>query len=164
MADLDSVVQSYRSRFGVNPRVLSRAPGRVNLIGEHTDYNEGWVLPFAIARSLHVAAGPGDSPGIVVHSCTIGESVQFDLEVSIPAESHTWQNYVRGVVVGLRRAGVDLPPSKLCIGCDLPSGTGLSSSAALCVAASLALLELSDARMDPLSLARIAQAAEREFA
>lgn len=156
---------TFERRYGAAPAVVARAPGRVNLIGEHTDYNDGFVLPFAIEASVYVTAGrPSRQRNITVYSAATNESADFAPDVSAPATSATWQNYVRGVVAGLRDAGVGIEPAALYIDGDLPPGAGLASSAALCVSCALALIRLADAEMEPQQLARLAQRAEHEYA
>ncbi|MFH1108291.1 MAG: galactokinase [Planctomycetota bacterium] len=154
----------YVRVFGARPAVVARAPGRVNLIGEHTDYNEGFVLPFAIDRAVHVAAGTGAKAQLRVNSAALGETVTSPLEVCGPAAEPSFANYIRGVAYGLRRLGMPLEGANLWIGGDLPSGCGLSSSAALSVACATALAGLSHTELDPIDLVMVAQQAERDFA
>jgi len=154
----------YVRVFGTRPVALARAPGRVNLIGEHTDYNEGFVLPFAIDRAVHVAAGTGAKAQLRVSSAALGETVTFPLEVCGPAAEPSFANYIRGVAYGLRRLGIPLEGANLWVGGDLPSGCGLSSSAALSVACATALAGLSNTELNPIDLVMVAQQAERDFA
>src|SRR5436190_20819611 len=104
----DAVAREFETVFGRAPR-LSRAPGRVNLIGEHTDYNDGFVLPMALDRSTWVAAAPRDDGKIVVRSREYGETVTFDLEAQRP-QRH-WSDYVRGVAAVLAEGARRLQPS-----------------------------------------------------
>jgi len=154
----------YERVFGTRPVVVARAPGRVNLIGEHTDYNDGFVLPFAINRAVHVAAGDGANARLCVHSIALGETVTFPLEGRGPAAELSFASYIRGVAYGLRRLGISLEGANLWIGGDLPSGCGLSSSAALSVACATALAGLSNTELDPIDLVLLAQQAEQDFA
>lgn len=163
MIELESILRHYHQTFGVAPGLVARAPGRVNLIGEHTDYNEGLVLPFAIDRAVVVAAGPGTDGLVRVHSASYGQTVAFPCAVSEPADEDTWQNYVRGVVSGLHRRRVTVGATNLCIGGDLPLGSGLSSSAALCVATTLALTELGGVKLEALPIVEVVREAERDF-
>jgi galactokinase len=138
------------------------APGRVNLIGEHTDYNQGLALPFAIAEGITVHATASGDERIRAHALDRGEVDEFAL--AEPAPTTGWRAYVRGVVAELRQAGYPLVGARLEIGGDLPQGAGLSSSAALEVALCLALLALigtTDA--DRISLAQLCARVESQW-
>jgi len=139
-----------------------RAPGRVNLIGEHTDYNDGFVMPAAIDRYTQVAIRQRDDRTLSVLSEQYGQ-VEFDLDVPNPRARSHWSDYVRGVATKLEQAGYRLKGADLSIRSDVPIGAGLSSSAALEVAAGYALLENSGLEIDRVALARICQHAENEF-
>ncbi len=121
------------------------APGRVNLIGEHTDYNDGLALPFAIAEGIAVHAQTHDERRIQAHARDLGERDDFALQEPI-ARAQGWRAYLRGIVAELQHLGVQLPGASIEIAGDLPRGAGLSSSAALEVALCLALTELSHAQ------------------
>ena len=118
--------------------IRARGPGRVNLIGEHTDYNDGLALPFAIDRGVTVTAEPGGT-GIEARAADAGEDDAFPLDNTEPSTG--WRAFVRGTVAELRRAGHTVAPARLTIEGDLPQGSGLSSSAALEAALCLALVE-----------------------
>jgi galactokinase len=153
------------------------APGRVNLIGEHTDYNEGLALPFAIAEGVTVrarasarqSAGEGPSAGrIVAHALDLVESDEFELEA--PPRARGWRAYVRGIAAELVRGGYTLPPARVEISGDVPRGSGLSSSAALEVALALALIELGSrgradgsGQLDRIAIAKLCAHVEREW-
>jgi galactokinase len=138
------------------------APGRVNLIGEHTDYNQGLALPFAIAQGITVYAAASGDRRILARALDFGEQDEFALDV--PAGAVGWRAYVRGVVAELRRAGHPLVGAHLEIGGNLQQGAGLSSSAALEVATCLALLDLiGDAGTDRVGLARLCSRVESEW-
>ena len=138
---------------------MYRAPGRVNLIGEHTDYNDGFVLPIALDRSTWVDAAPRDDRLIVVHSRELNETLTVDLDRNPPAPSGSWIDYVRGVAAVLDiRKGADLS-----IASDVPIGAGLSSSAALEIACGFALLDITGRPVDLAALARAGQRAEHDF-
>jgi galactokinase len=139
-----------------------RAPGRVNLIGEHTDYNDGLVMPAAIDRYTQVAIEKRDDRALSVFSEQYGQ-VEFDLNEPNPRARSHWSDYVRGVAAKLEEAGYRLKGADLSIRSDVPIGAGLSSSAALEVAAGYALLENSDFEIERVELARICQKAENEF-
>jgi len=147
--------------FGATPRVF-RAPGRVNLIGGHLDYNEGWVFPIAIDRSCFVAAKVRDDSRLRIRSVQMQETFDCHLDDSRPQEHH-WSNYVRGVAWALREAGQSIAGADLLISNDVPMGAGLSSSAALEVSTAFALLSLSGLEIDRVQLARICQRAENEY-
>jgi len=140
-----------------------RAPGRVNLIGEHTDYNDGFVMPAAIDLHTEVSIQSRDDRKLVINSDTFAESVEFDLDEATPTSRHHWSDYIRGVAVMLERAGYRLRGADLEIRSNVPSGSGLSSSAALEVATAYALLESIGVAIDPLELARLCQRAETDF-
>jgi galactokinase len=138
------------------------APGRVNLIGEHTDYNHGLALPFAIAEGITVRATACDDRRIYAHAHDRGEVDEFALAEAMPTTG--WRAFVRGVVTELRGAGYPLVGARLEIGGDLPPGGGLSSSAALEVALCLALLALIGvADADRVELARLCSRVESEW-
>jgi galactokinase len=146
-----------------DPRIRARAPGRVNLIGEHTDYNGGLALPFALERGVTVRAESVEGERVLVVARDLGERDEFAL--AEPGRTEGWRAFVRGAVAELRAAGRDLPGARLEIEGDLPRGSGLSSSAALCTALCLALLGLAgDAeRADRLDLARLCSRVENDW-
>ena len=156
--------EQFRKAFGLEPAVIAQAPGRVNIIGEHVDYNEGLVLPFAIAQRTVVEAAIDDSGIVSVHSAPLAADAKFPVDVEGPAEPNDWENYARGMVHGLRAEGVTLSGAKLWIGGDLAPGSGMSSSAALCVSIGMALAKLAGVDIPRDRTARIAQAAEHHFA
>jgi galactokinase len=135
-------VKEFHERFGTEPAGVWSAPGRVNLIGEHTDYNDGFVLPFAIPMRTTVAARPADGPWWTVYSRETGETIviaESDLE---PGSVHGWAAYVAGIPWALRDAGHRAPFVDLAIASDVPLGAGLSSSAALTCAVLAALVDV----------------------
>jgi galactokinase len=152
----------FREEFGDAPRVY-RAPGRVNLIGEHTDYNDGLVLPAALALAAWVAGAPRADGRLLVHSEHAGERREWDLRGPDPAPARHWSDYVAGVAVMLQRHGYAAEGATLLIAGDVPIGAGLGSSAALEVAAAFALLDLAGRQVDRTELATICQRAENEF-
>jgi galactokinase len=153
----------YARRYGTAPALTWAAPGRVNLIGEHTDYNGGFVLPFALPRLTEVAGGPANRPEWTVWSEANGETVNFGPDELVPGAVTGWAAYVAGVVWALRSSGVDVAPARLAVASDLPLGAGLSSSAALECAVLGALLDLSEAPLPRRQWPPLAQRAENEY-
>lgn len=142
---------------------MFRAPGRVNLIGEHTDYNDGFVLPAAIGFSTWVTSALRDDRKVSVYAENFSEQIEFDLDEQSPHARSHWSDYVRGVAVTLERAGHRLCGAELRIRGEVPIGSGLSSSAALEVATGFALLTNSGLMIDRRELAELCQRAENEF-
>jgi galactokinase len=150
---------AFQARFGGQPRIY-RAPGRVNLIGEHTDYNDGFVMPAAIEFSMWSASAPRGDRKLIVHSENYSETCEFNLDDPEPRRRGHWSDYVLGVAVSLERSGIALPGANLLLRSDVPIGAGLSSSAALEVAVALAL---TPEPVHPTTLAKLCQRAENEF-
>ena len=163
MAGQEHVGEEFRKRFGGAPRVF-RAPGRVNLIGEHTDYNDGFVLPAALDVATSAAIAPRSDRTLTVHSLMIDESVSFDLDEAEPRARKHWSDYVRGVAWVLETVGGHrLTGADMVIDSTVPLGAGLSSSAALEVATGYALLVNSGLTVDLTKLALACQKAENDF-
>jgi len=155
----------FFARFQRSPEVVVQAPGRVNLIGEHTDYNDGFVLPAAINYHTWIAAAPRDDRElhVVAHNFD-NESVSFNLDAVMQQDPGIpWSNYVRGVVQELRKKNYHLRGGNLLIAGDVPAGAGLSSSASLEMAVIRALTALSGESVDPKVAALMGQAAENHF-
>jgi len=148
--------------YGREPR-LFRAPGRVNLIGEHTDYNGGFVLPMAIERGTTVAAAVRDDRKIRILSVNVNEAGEINLDAPEKTRRGTWLDYIEGMARILERRNIILRGADLLINSDVPSGAGLSSSAALEIAVGLALSEISASPIEKVQLALAGQAAEHEF-
>jgi galactokinase len=170
-ADLAIATEAaFREAFGYPPQGLFRAPGRVNLIGEHTDYNDGFVLPMAIDREVWLAASAravdgGDGREVRVLAVTLdGQLNTFSLDALQPDRKARWSNYVRGVLALLERAGYGLGGLDLAYAGNVPIGAGLSSSAAVEVAVAVAARTLFDLEVPDLELARLSQQAEQEYA
>jgi galactokinase len=140
-----------------------RSPGRVNLIGEHTDYNSGFVLPAAIQLATRASVEPVDGRRVVIESDGFGDRAEFDLDDPAPARRNDWSDYVRGVALATVRAGHRLRGATLTVTSEIPMGAGLSSSAALEVAVALALLTNSGISLDPVEVAVLCQRAENDF-
>jgi galactokinase len=155
-------MNGFDKAFGHAASVVGHAPGRVNLLGEHTDYNDGFVLPIAIPQRTWVALGPAARPGITLVAQSLGEQVQFGLDA--PPEAR-FARYVYGCLHELAAAGHALPAGlNIHVSSDVPIGVGLSSSAALEVATLRALRELLALDIDDVQIARLAQRAEVEHA
>lgn len=161
---LDRMKSAFERVLGCTPTVVASAPGRVNLIGEHIDYNGGCVLPFAIPQRVVAAAALDTSGFVAVHSGSLNRSARFSAAIAEPTAPSSWENYIQGMVHELRGLGVSLPGAKLWFDGDLRPGCGLSSSAALCMAAGYALAELAGVEIPPVKMARAGQAAEHRFA
>ncbi|MGC1370882.1 MAG: galactokinase [Candidatus Sulfotelmatobacter sp.] len=142
---------------------VSRAPGRVNLIGEHTDYNEGFVMPGAIAFDTRVACAANESGRLSMRSLQQRESFVFSIGDDSPKPRHDWTDYVRGVQIELTRMGYAIKGADLLVDGCVPMNAGLSSSAALEVAAALALLRSAGSTLGSVELAQLCQRAENEF-
>ena len=157
------VVEAFAREFGGEPAVLVAAPGRVNLIGEHTDYNDGFVLPAAIDRHVVMAARPRADRNVRLHAADMGESAEFDLDDISSDEVCRWSNYERGVAWALQGAGYVLQGMDAVVAGDVPVASGLSSSAAVEVATAFAFQTLSDLNLDGVQRALLCQKAENEF-
>ncbi len=153
---------AFAARFGGTPQ-LFRAPGRVNLIGEHTDYNAGFVLPAAIDLATYAAATTRDDRRLVVHAVAFDATAEFDFDDPEPRPRRDWSDYVHGVAIALERAGHTLRGANIMVEGDLPMGAGLSASAALEVVIGFALCRLSDVDIDRKTLALLCQSAENDF-
>lgn len=163
----DALNTLFRQHFDASPTLVTRAPGRVNLIGEHTDYNDGFVLPCAISRQTMVAVRlRADRKVQIVAGDLNGATTHFDLDAPIlPATVAPWSNYVRGMASLMQAEGLDIPGADIAILGDMPQGAGLSSSAALENASGLAFAALAgQPDFDRIRLAQIGQKTEHEFA
>ncbi|MEP6786549.1 MAG: galactokinase [Sphingomonadales bacterium] len=152
----------FAAAFGGSPTIVARAPGRVNLIGEHTDYNDGFALPVAIGAETRVAVRPRGDGMVHVAALDLGEDDRFSADDAFKA-SGGWRDYVRGTLAVLRGAGIPTMAVDIAIAGDIPKGTGLSSSASLEVALATAMLAVAGRTADPRQVALWAQAAENDF-
>lgn len=159
---MSSLGDNFRRLFGQTPRIF-RAPGRVNLIGEHTDYNDGFVMPAAIDLACRAAIAGREDRRLVVRSENFQQTAEIDLDQHDPRRMGRWSDYVQGVAVALEQSGRRLRGANLLINSEVPIGSGLSSSAAIEVASGLALLGNSGDEIQRLELARLCQRAENEF-
>ena len=157
-----ALAKEFRRQFGQEPR-LFRAPGRVNLIGEHTDYNDGYVMPAAIQFETWCGASAREDRQVCVRSLNLDARIEFSLDDVNAKPSHTWQDYVQGVALKIEGAGHRLRGAELLVHSDVPLGAGLSSSAALEVSVAKALLGVSQVEIPPIEIARLCQRAEVEF-
>jgi len=155
----------FKQHFGAEPTHFFRAPGRVNLIGEHTDYNDGFVLPCAINYHTVIAAQPRDDRQVSLIAADYAEQISnFDLFAEItPDPAAPWSNYIRGVAWALQQRGYSLRGANMVIAGDVPQGAGLSSSASLEVAVGTALARLSGLELDGKIIALTGQQAENDF-
>ena len=158
---LKALARAFNELYGAEPRIF-RAPGRVNLIGEHTDYNEGLVMPAAINYSTLVALAPREDRKIKISSEHFPDMPEMDLD-RLPQPRNDWSDYPIGVAVTLQEADHSLQGANLLIRGNVPIGSGLSSSAAIEVATALALIDNAGLSIDRLEVARICQKAENEF-
>lgn len=156
------VVEAFEAEFGTRPQFLVRAPGRVNLIGEHTDYNEGFVLPMAINRSVWIALQPRADVQVRVRSLEFGSTQEFDLSAFSPGDT-LWSEYIKGTAWALQQAGHTLRGWQGVMVGDVPIGAGLSSSAALELATARAFAAVSDLAWQPKEMALLGQKAENQW-
>lgn len=167
METYQPVIETFSNLFNTDPLFLVRAPGRVNLIGEHTDYNEGFVLPMAIDRAIWIALRPRSDRRVRVHSLDYGDALEFSLEGFEKGQG--WGEYVKGVAWALhheRGKGKDekeLSGWEGVVGGDVPKGAGLSSSAALELAAARAFAAVSGFDWEAARMARVGQRAENAW-
>lgn len=154
----------FANQFGRPPRWIAAAPGRVNLIGEHTDYNNGFVLPMAIERHTVVAADWNGTDKTALHSVTAQGAANIDMRGAMKPGEPAWSNYVRGVISGFQALGAKVGGFDAVIDSTVPLGSGLSSSAALEVGTATALEAMTEHRLDPVEKALLCQRAEHEFA
>jgi galactokinase len=160
----DKVMLAHKQHFSVAADLVMTAPGRVNLIGEHTDYNDGFVLPMAI--NYYVAVSVSKRNDRIVRALALDEASQVEIALDEEPEfDHvaTWSNYLRGVIIELAALGYSLTGADLVISSNVPQGAGLSSSAALEIALIRALVQISGESIDGVSAALAGQAAENNF-
>jgi galactokinase len=154
----------FTAHFGSPPEHIIRAPGRVNLIGEHTDYNDGFVLPMAIDREMRIAARRRNDRLIRMMALDLGSRrAKFSLDAITRDDTQKWSNYIRGVALMLERRGIRLPGLDIALHGNVPIGSGLSSSAALEVCAATTLQIFAGFEMSRVELAQLCQQAENDF-
>ena len=155
-------VSRFEQRFGEHPRIF-RAPGRVNLIGEHTDYNDGFVMPAAVGFSTYVAIAPRKDGKLVIHSEEFSGDCEFHLDRFPKQRTGAWCDYILGVFAALRQRGHALTGANLLVHGEVPIGSGLSSSAAIEVASAMAFMSLDGAGLSLPETAKLCRQAENEF-
>ena len=163
MLDRHRILESFKRTFGVRDARVFSAPGRVNFIGEHTDYNEGFVLPLGIDRRTYVAATPRPDRMLRVHAEDLGETAMIRLDQSGRGRPRSWADYVEGTARALEDGGLRLRGADVLVASDVPRGAGLASSAALEIAAGYAFASLAGVEPDRLALAMAGQRAEHEW-
>jgi galactokinase len=159
----ERALDAFKAQFGGEPDGIALGPGRVNIIGEHTDYTGGFVLPMAVDKSVAIAYRKKDGTDATVHSADYDESKTFAIANPERIEGHHWANYIMGVASVTRRAGHRVSAMEAAVAGDVPQGAGLSSSAAVEVATMVALDDVSGIGLDGLTHVRLAQRAENEF-
>lgn len=165
MSRLDFLKSEFKRIHQAPPQMIIRAPGRVNLIGEHTDYNDGFVLPIAIDRDILIAARARADREAHFTALDVagGQTDVFSLDDVEHHEDYRWANYIRGVAYFLQREGAEFPGLDAVITSEIPSGAGLSSSAALEVGTATTFQAFGNFALDKVTLARLCQRAENEF-
>ena len=157
-----TITSHFQRTFGAPPTCIIRAPGRVNLIGEHTDYNEGFVLPMAINRGVWIALRPRNDPRVLIHSLDFPSLADFDL-THLTHSGEEWVEYAKGVAWALKQEGDALKGWEGVMAGDVPVGAGLSSSAALELAVAKAFATVSGLDWNPARMATLSQKAENEW-
>jgi len=157
---IDRVSESYRTRFGTAPETVAVAPGRLEILGNHTDYNEGVVLSVAVDRETVVAAGPTPGSVCTVFDVALGEAGIFDLDALDDLVPGNWVNYIAGIAVELKRRGHRLPAFNATELTTIPLSAGMSSSAALEISAAYAIGQIAKIELPWVQWAKIGQAAE----
>lgn len=155
--------RAYIQAYGKTPELIVTAPGRVNLIGEHTDYNDGFVLPAAIDRQVVMAAGRRDDGQVGLRALDFDDAVEFHVANQRRSTVSKWSNYQRAVIWALQEAGYEVPGFNAVFTSDVPIGSGLSSSAAIELATCQTLQKLADIDLDGVTRALLCQKAENEF-
>ena len=157
------LVEAFRAQTGRQPAGVWAAPGRVNVIGEHTDYNDGYVMPFALAQRVLIAAAPRNDHGTWTVTSLNNRSTKIFRSADLQPGMTGWQAYVAGVVWALKEAGHRIDGADLVLTSDVPKGAGLSSSAALECAVLIALADLNELEIPGLERAKLARRAENAF-
>jgi len=159
---VENIINAFEERFQTNP-LLINSPGRINIIGEHTDYNEGFVFPAAIDKSIVAAIAKSDNDFCSVYALDNDELYQFQLENIQSIKNGNWRNYIVGVVAQIQKKGLKIEPFNLVFGGDIPSGAGLSSSAALENSIVFGLNEIFNLNLSKSEMILISQHAEHNY-
>ena len=160
----DIAVEKFKGHFATDHKVAAYAPGRVEVLGNHTDYNEGYVLSAAINLGTFFIAAPSGDAICRIYAPDVEEETSFDIKTIAPSSQQRWSNYVKGVISGLSKLGKIKNGFNGVLLSNIPLGVGLSSSAALEISSGLALAELYGIKVKKLDLAKIGQAAEHQYA
>jgi galactokinase len=159
----NAVIEIFKNHFGYTPKIVVRAPGRINLIGEHTDYNGGYVLPAAIDKAVYFAVSPREDDECCFYAHDLNEYFQVSLKNLKGTHKQVWANYLMGVLNEMQKRGKILRGVNLVFGGDIPSGGGVSSSAAIENGIGFAVNELFNLGLSRIDLLRISQKAENNF-
>ena len=158
------IAAKFEDKFGRAPQIWSRAPGRVDLMGSHTDYNMGYVMTMTVDRDTWIAASPRDDGKVRIRSMNIKGKSKFSLHKKIKHDQRVpWSNYVRAMAVVMKQAGYEIQGFDGMIHSNVPFGSGLSSSAAIEMATAVTFQQLGGYNIDPVEMAKLGQQAENEF-
>lgn len=158
------IIPQALKKFAKQETIFVRSPGRINLIGEHTDYNDGFVLPAAIDKAVCLSITPANDKQIHLHAIDLNDSYNIHIDNIVPSAEPHWSNYLLGVVAQFLKAGIVVNGFEAAFTSDIPIGAGLSSSAAVECAMAMALNIVSNAQIDKMQLVKMSQLAEHEFA
>lgn len=157
------LTDKFQERFSSMPEVFTKAPGRLEILGNHTDYNEGHVLSAAIDRYMHIAAAPADGRQCTIWNFGLKQERVFSIDELDSKQPGDWANYIKGILVEFRKRGIQVPAFNAAISGDVPLSAGMSSSAAFEMACVLAFARLANAKLDWLEMAKIGQACENNY-
>ena len=160
---INEVKSSFEQRFGVEPIVI-KAPGRINLIGEHTDYNNGFVLPAAVDQAIYLAVAKSGSSESTLVSLDMDQTYEFSINDFQPTKEKPWANYLMGVVAEIQKSGREVSGFNIVFSGDVPQGSGMSSSAALECGTCFALNELFELSIPKVEMVKMSQKAEHNYA
>jgi len=160
---IEQLRRKYLEIFDEKPHILAKAPGRANIIGEHTDYNGGFVLPVGIDKNIYAFSSKRNDNTVHIYSYDFQESASFSIENLTYEETRRWVNYQKGVFNELQKAGYELSGINMVFGGDIPIAAGLSSSAALELVTAVTLESLFDLNINDLELIKLCQSAEKNF-
>lgn len=165
LTQVQDISTIFQQAFGsLDTPLIVRSPGRINIIGEHTDYNEGYVLPGAIDKAAYMAVALRDDNTIQLHAYDLKENFTTSADNLMPVGDVSWPNYILGVVAQFKKRGVEIKGFNAVLMSDVPIGAGLSSSAAVECATAFALNELYQTNIDRITMVHMAQKAEHEYA